>query len=110
MLFRSLEEQDNSAEAISASNTNIEGQVGENNTAKEKKEKVDPSQLAEIDFENVTHDFGTVQEGEVVKYPFKFKNTGDKKRSKSMASLSRTLARSNEVKLDIDYKKKEFSY
>jgi hypothetical protein len=28
-------------------------------------------------FENIDHDFGTINEGDVVEYTFKFKNTGD---------------------------------
>lgn len=33
--------------------------------------------LAAIEFEETTHDFGTIQEGEKVEHIFKFKNTGD---------------------------------
>ena len=38
--------------------------------------KVDPSKLPEITFENDTHDFGTIASGDMVRYSFKFKNTG----------------------------------
>ena len=38
--------------------------------------KADPSKLPEITFETDTHDFGTIQSGDMVRYSFKFKNTG----------------------------------
>lgn len=38
--------------------------------------KVDPSKLPEITFETDTHDFGTIASGDMVRYSFKFKNTG----------------------------------
>ncbi len=34
--------------------------------------------LTKIQFEKTVHDFGTIHEGEVVTYRFKFKNVGDK--------------------------------
>lgn len=37
---------------------------------------VDPSQQPEITFEKDTHDFGTIQSGDMVRYSFKFKNSG----------------------------------
>ena len=30
----------------------------------------------QIEFEKITHDFGTLNEGDIVKFPFKFKNIG----------------------------------
>src|SRR5690606_17283558 len=33
--------------------------------------------LPAIEFETTDHDFGTIKEGDVVKYTYKFKNTGD---------------------------------
>ena len=33
--------------------------------------------MAAFAFENMDHDFGTMKEGDVVKYTYKFKNTGD---------------------------------
>jgi hypothetical protein len=32
--------------------------------------------LPVIEFENIAHDFGTIKEGDVVEYTYKFKNTG----------------------------------
>jgi hypothetical protein len=40
--------------------------------------KVNASDMAVIEFEKTTHDFGKVKEGEVIEYAFKFKNTGSK--------------------------------
>lgn len=37
---------------------------------------IDQSKLPEITFETDTHDFGTIQSGDMVRYSFKFKNTG----------------------------------
>jgi len=37
---------------------------------------IDSTQVAKIEFENETYDFGTVPQGAVVKHSFKFKNVG----------------------------------
>jgi hypothetical protein len=37
---------------------------------------VTSSDSARIQFENITHDFGTIKEGQVVSTTYKFKNTG----------------------------------
>lgn len=37
---------------------------------------IDSSQLAILDFEEETYDFGTIKQGEVVKHEYKFINTG----------------------------------
>jgi len=40
--------------------------------------KVDTSKMAIITFEETTFDFGKINEGDIVKHTFKFKNTGTK--------------------------------
>jgi len=40
-------------------------------------EKVTKVKVAKIEFDKLSHDFGTVVSGEVVSYKFKFKNSGD---------------------------------
>ncbi|NNE28063.1 MAG: DUF1573 domain-containing protein [Saprospiraceae bacterium] len=37
----------------------------------------DLSNLAKIEFDNTTHEFGEAQEGEIIKHTFSFKNTGE---------------------------------
>lgn len=41
------------------------------------KEEKPEGPLPKFEFETVDHDFGTIAEGEVVEYTYKFKNTGD---------------------------------
>jgi hypothetical protein len=38
--------------------------------------KMDTNNMAKIQFETMSHDFGTITEGSVIKYVYKFKNTG----------------------------------
>ncbi len=38
--------------------------------------QTDSSKVAKIEFEEMTHDFGTAQEGAVIKHKYKFTNTG----------------------------------
>jgi Protein of unknown function (DUF1573) len=38
--------------------------------------KMDTNNMAKIEFETTSHNFGTITEGEVTKHVFKFKNTG----------------------------------
>lgn len=40
--------------------------------------KVNESDMANIEFEKTTHDFGKVKEGEIIEYGFKFKNSGNR--------------------------------
>jgi len=40
-------------------------------------DEVDAEFVPEMTFEETTHDFGSVKEGEKVEYTFKFKNTGE---------------------------------
>jgi hypothetical protein len=49
------------------------GAQGKTTPAEEKPE----GPLPVITFETTNHDFGTIKEGEVVEYKYKFKNTGD---------------------------------
>jgi hypothetical protein len=44
--------------------------------AEVKVEEVDPSKLAKFEFEEIQHQFGDINAGDVVEHTFKFKNTG----------------------------------
>jgi hypothetical protein len=45
-------------------------------TADSSKTETNPKEGATIIFEKTEHDFGTITQGEIVEYEFKFKNTG----------------------------------
>ena len=48
-----------------------------NNTEDSNTNRKEYSGKAKIEFYKITHDFGTLKEGEVVECTFKYKNTGD---------------------------------
>jgi len=47
-----------------------------NNNTEQKKEPINYRGKAHIDFSDTIHDFGTLKEGEIAEYTFKYKNTG----------------------------------
>jgi len=47
-----------------------------NNNSEQKKEPISYQGKAYIEFTDTIHDFGTLQEGEIAEYTFKYKNTG----------------------------------
>ncbi len=47
-----------------------------NNNSERKKEPISYHGKASIEFTDTIHDFGTLTEGEIAEYTFKFKNTG----------------------------------
>lgn len=65
--------------ALEARLAEMEAQQGpKSNKLKAKEPEVKPEgPLPVISFEAMDHDFGTIKEGDVVEYTYKFKNTGD---------------------------------
>jgi len=63
--------------ALEARLSEMEAKKGANPIQTQPADQKPEGPLPALSFENMDHDFGTIKEGDVVEYTYKFKNTGD---------------------------------